>query len=161
MTINPKHFPDPEQWKTFAILLELADNGDADGNGVEKLQDFVMRAQVLLDHLLEHPEDIGMIGEYSPYPLCNICNSGKIINGECDYCGCTHRLRPRLDWVSMCTGHSGNRPNRLVWPGVGLKTYAFEMTSQAVKQFAEAEGIDIQTLSDDALIDLWRRWQMG
>lgn len=107
MTINPNHFPDLEQWKTFAILLQLADNGDADGNGVEKLQDFVMRAQVLLDHLLEHPEDHKEIQERAPSLTCGRCN-GKLVHWICESCGSAHVVIPKLEWHVICLGEIGN-----------------------------------------------------
>lgn len=104
MAINPKHFPDPEQWKTFAILLELADNGDADGNGVEKLQDFVMRAQVLLDHLLEHCRKIR---KHAPSLTCGRCN-GKLVHWICESCSSAHVVIPKLEWHVICLRGIGN-----------------------------------------------------
>lgn len=96
--MNPKHFDTEKDWDIFAILLKLFENKFED-KAAERLQDFAIRIQVLLDHLMEHPEDRAKVFENIPTNICPICRRKGQVEKACPGCGVTWTVQPVVKWV--------------------------------------------------------------
>lgn len=96
--MNPKHFNTKRDWDIFAILLRLFENR-FDDKAAEKLQDFSIRVQVLLDHLMEYPEDRMKVFENIPEHFCSHCATRNRAERECPGCGAMLTIQPSVTWV--------------------------------------------------------------
>lgn len=90
--MNHEHFETVEQLRIFTLLLQVFEGMFLDG-ALSKLQDFVIRAQVLLDHFMEHPEERKELLSYEASPICTVCG-GTISEGACTTCRTEFEVHP-------------------------------------------------------------------
>lgn len=90
--MNHEHFEITEQLRIFTLLLQVFEGMFSDG-ALSKLQDFVIRAQVLLDHFMEHPEERKELLNYEASPICTVCGS-TISEGACTTCRTEFEVHP-------------------------------------------------------------------
>lgn len=142
--MNHEHFEITEQLWIFTLLLQVFEGMFSDG-ALSKLQDFVIRAQVLLDHFMEHPEERKELLNYEASPICTVCGS-TISEGACTTCRTEFEVHPptlEAQWPLKVLHYLGMRGE--------TESSHLNDAAEVLVEWATDRGYDIENMTSEQI----------